>query len=111
MSQTIKFTDVETNEEIEFEVVEETRVNNVNYLLVTESNVTVDASDDEVAYILKDLSSPEDTEAKYEIVEDDNELEYISKIFAKEMPHLYMLQPQNSDTTFLLCLDFHEKKR
>ena len=55
MSQTIKFTDVETNEEIEFEVVEETRVNNVNYLLVTE--------------------------AKYEIVEDDNELEYISKIF------------------------------
>ena len=48
MSQTIKFTDVETNEEIEFEVVEETRVNNVNYLLVTESNVTVDASDDEV---------------------------------------------------------------
>ena len=47
MSQTIKFTDVETNEEIEFEVVEETRVNNVNYLLVTESNVTVDASDDE----------------------------------------------------------------
>ena len=35
MSQTIKFTDVETNEEIEFEVVEETRVNNVNYLLVT----------------------------------------------------------------------------
>ena len=81
MSQTIKFTDVETNEEIEFEVVEETRVNNVNYLLVTESNVTVDASDDEVAYILIDLSSPEDTEAKYEIVEDDNELEYISKIF------------------------------
>ena len=81
MSQTIKFTDVETNEEIEFEVVEETRVNNVNYLLVTESNVTVDASDDEVAYILKDLSSPEDAEAKYEIVEDDNELEYISKIF------------------------------
>ena len=55
MSQTIKFTDVETNEEIEFEVVEETRVNNVNYLLVTESNVTVDASDDEVAYILKDV--------------------------------------------------------
>ena len=43
--------------------------------------MTVDASDDEVAYILKDLSSPEDTEAKYEIVEDDNELEYISKIF------------------------------
>ena len=27
------------------------------------------------------------------------------------MPHLYMFKPQNSDTTFLLYLDFHEKKR
>lgn len=83
MSQKIKFTDMETNEEIEFDVIEETRVNNVNYILVTESDEETDDSEDETAYILKDLSSDEETEAKYEIVEDDDELEYISKIFGE----------------------------
>ena len=41
MEQKIVFFDVETNEEIEFYVIEETRINNTNYLLVTE-----DAEDD-----------------------------------------------------------------
>ena len=35
------------------------------------------------AYILKDTSKPEDTDAVYEIVEDDDELEYVSRIFAE----------------------------
>ena len=83
MSAKIKFTDVETNEEIEFDVIEETRVNNVNYLLVTESGEGVDDSGEETAYILKDLSGETESEAKYEIVEDDEEIEYISKIFSE----------------------------
>lgn len=83
MSAKIKFTDVETNEEIEFDVIEETRVNNVNYLLVTESDEETDDSGEETAYILKDLSGEADSEAKYEIVEDDDEIEYISKIFSE----------------------------
>lgn len=83
MSAKIKFTDVETNEEIEFDVIEETRVNNVNYLLVTESGEGADDSGEETAYILKDLSGETESEAKYEIVEDDEEIEYISKIFSE----------------------------
>lgn len=83
MSKRIKFTDIETNEEIEFDVVEETRVNNVNYLLVTESDDEVEENEDETAYILKDLSTDEEKEARYEIVEDDKELEYVSKIFGE----------------------------
>lgn len=90
MSEKIKFTDVETNEEIEFNVIEETRINNVNYLLVTESleetkdktaNTSTEVSEDETAYILKDLSSQTDSQANYVIVDDDNELEAVSKVF------------------------------
>ena len=83
MSAKIKFTDVETNEEIEFNVIEETRVNNVNYLLVTESGEEADEKGEETAYILKDLSGETESEAKYVIVEDDEEIEYISKIFSE----------------------------
>lgn len=81
MSEKIKFTDNETKEEIEFFIVEETRVNNINYLLVTEGNE--DGEEEETAYILKDISSAEDTEANYVIVEDDDEIESISKIFSE----------------------------
>ena len=40
-------------------------------------------SDEETAYILKDLSDDVDSEANYEILEDDNEIEYVAKIFAE----------------------------
>ena len=80
MSAKIKFTDMETKEEIEFDVIEETRINNTNYLLVTESDAATE-DEEETAYILKDISEEMETEARYIIVEDDNELEYVSKIF------------------------------
>lgn len=80
MSEKIKFTDNDTKEEIEFTVIEETRVNNINYLLVTEEN---ESEEEEVAYILKDLSTSEDKEANYIIVENDEEIDYISKIFSE----------------------------
>lgn len=83
MSAKIKFTDMETNEEIEFDVIEETKVNNINYLLVTESGEEADEEGEETAYILKDMSSAEESDARYEIVEDDEEIEYISKIFSE----------------------------
>ena len=73
----------ETDEEglVEFFVLEETRINGINYLMVTESD---DEGDDEaVAYILKDTSAVEETEAVYEMVEADDELEYVSKVFAE----------------------------
>ncbi|MBS6194760.1 MAG: DUF1292 domain-containing protein [Clostridiales bacterium] len=70
----------ETGEEVEFYVEEQTRVNGMNYILVT------DSMDEEAdAYILKDLSSDTDLEAEYVMVEDDVELEAISKVFAQMM--------------------------
>lgn len=64
------------NEKVIFYILEETRVNGRNYILVSES-------DDEEAecYILKDVSSQEESEAVYEFVENDEELESVFKIF------------------------------
>ena len=50
-----------------------------SYLLVTESEDDEEAE----AYILKDLSEDGETEARYVFVEDDQELEAVSKIFAE----------------------------
>ena len=64
---------------VDFYVLEETRINGMSYLLVT------DAADDEEGecYILKDLSESGDADALYEFVEDDNEIDYLYKIFSE----------------------------
>ena len=60
----------------EFYVEEQTRINGVNYILVS------DSKDDEAnAYIMKDVSEEGSQEASYEMVEDDEELLAISKVF------------------------------
>ncbi len=73
----IIFTDEDGTTE-EFFVVEETKINDVNYLLVCES---MDEETD--AYIMKDVSSAEDEEAIYQFVDDDTELEAVADIFAE----------------------------
>lgn len=78
MEEKIIFVDEDGNE-VEMFVVEETRINNVNYILVTED----DESEEATAYILKDISNEEEEEAVYEMVEEDSELEYIGKIFSE----------------------------
>ena len=60
-------------EEIIFSVIEQTKVNGCNYLLVTDGDVEDEEAD---AYILKDV-------AIYEMVEDDNELEAVGKVFSE----------------------------
>ena len=71
----------EDQESVDFFIIEETRVNGINYLLVTESE---DEEDEEAeAYILKDTSKAEDTEAVYEFVESEEELDAVSRIFAE----------------------------
>ncbi len=77
MQEKINFVDEDGNE-MPVYVVEETRINNVNYILVTD-----DESDEATAYILKDISNDEDEEAVYEMVEEDSELEYIGRIFSE----------------------------
>lgn len=61
---------------VEFYVLEQTVLGGISYILVT------DSEDDEAeALILKDLSKLGEDEALYEIVDDDDELEAVSKIF------------------------------
>ena len=67
-------------EEIAFYVLEETRINGMNYLLVTDST---DEDEDGECYILKDMSKQNEEEALYEFVEDDNEIDYLFKIFSE----------------------------
>ncbi|MGC6175882.1 DUF1292 domain-containing protein [Lacrimispora sp. 38-1] len=67
-------------EEIVFYVLEETRINGMNYLLVTDS---ADEDEEGECYILKDLSKQNEEEALYEFVEDDNEIDYLFKIFSE----------------------------
>lgn len=63
-------------EPVDFYVLEQTTIAGVNYILVTE-----DEDGDCDALILKDLSSAEDAEADYVIVEDEKELNAVAQIF------------------------------
>ncbi len=64
---------------VDFFVLEETRINGKNYLLVTDK----EEEEDGECYILKDISRPEDSEAVYEFVEEDGELDYLYRIFSE----------------------------
>ena len=72
----IKFTFEDTKEEVEFFVLEQTRISGKNYILLTDSE-----EDEGECLILKDMSAAEDTESVYEIVEDDVELSSVLKVF------------------------------
>ena len=63
-------------ENVEFFVLEQTRINGSDYILVADSE-----EDEAECLILKDVSAPEDTEAVYEVVEDDVELTAVLKVF------------------------------
>ena len=65
----------DTEEEITVYVLEETTLNQQKYLLVTE-----DSEGDTEAYILKEIAT-DDTDATYEMVEDDVDFEAVVKIF------------------------------
>ena len=71
----LKF-ELEDGTVVEFFVEEQTKVNGVNYLLVTDSQ-----EDEADAYILKDVSEEKDQVANYVMVEDDVELAALSKVF------------------------------
>lgn len=71
----IKFMSEEM-QETDFYVLEQTKVNGVSYILVTDSE-----EDDAECLILKDTSAEEEKESVYEIVEDATELGAVLKIF------------------------------
>lgn len=68
----------EDGEQIELYVLEETKIEGNTYLLVAESE-----DDEAEAYILRDDSSENDTEAMYEFVDDENELDALAKVFSE----------------------------
>ena len=70
--------ETEEGEQVDFYVLEETRINGMNYLLVTDTE-----DEDGECYILKDVSRPDESDAVYEFVENDDELEYLFKIFTE----------------------------
>lgn len=74
----IKFVDPDTQEEIEFAVEEETQLNGIRYLLVSEGQEIGDCE----AYILKEVSTDEE-EIVYQMVEDDVEFSALAKIFSE----------------------------
>ena len=72
----IRFRSEEMQEEVDFFVLEQTKVNGVSYILVTDSE-TGDAE----CLILKDTSEDTSSDGIYEVVEDDVELTAVSKVF------------------------------
>lgn len=66
----------EGEEAVEFYVLEQTRLGGIDYILVTDSE-----QGDAEALILRDMSAPEEEEAVYEIVTDDEELNAVAAVF------------------------------
>ncbi len=66
----------EGEEPVEFYVLEQTKLGGVSYILVTEEE-----EGDGEALILKDISAREDTEALYEVVADETELDAVAAVF------------------------------
>ena len=63
-------------EPVEFFVLEQTRIGGLDYILVTDTE-----EDDGEALILRDVSQPGETEAVYEIVTEDEELNAVAAVF------------------------------
>ncbi len=76
--------------EAEFTVLETTRLGEVDYILVT------DAPEDEdgECYLMKDMSDPEDEEALYVDVEDEDEREAVMKIFEEMLKDEISIEKQ-----------------
>ena len=70
----------EDGDEILFNVIEQTCIVGQQYLLVTEDDV--DSEEAEV-YIMKQTAAEQDDTVVYEFVEEDQELESISKVFSE----------------------------
>ena len=71
----------EDGENIKLSVLEETKINGISYILVTDSF----EGEDGECYIMKDISNGDSEDANYIFVEDENELDVVFEIFEKMM--------------------------
>ena len=76
----IRFRSEEIQDDADFFVLEQTKLNGVSYILVTDSE-----EDDAECLILMDISKDTSSDSIYEIVEDDVELTAISKVFEEQL--------------------------
>ena len=76
--------------ETEFTVLETTTLGGVDYILVTDAP---DGEDGE-CYLMKDMSDPEDEEALYVDVEDENERETVMGIFEEMLKDEISIEKQ-----------------
>ena len=83
----ITFMSEELGEEVDFFVLEQTKINGVSYILVTDSE-----RGDAQCLILRDMSAAEETDSIYEIVDDDDELGVISKVFEELLEDVDILR-------------------
>ena len=67
----------EDGENIKLSVLEETKINGISYILVTDSF----EGEDGECYIMKDISNGDSEDANYIFVEDENELDSVFEIF------------------------------
>ena len=70
------------NTEVEFFILEQTTLNAVNYLLVTQDPA---GEEDTIVYIMKETADLEDGLVSYEFVEEDEELYSVGKVFEQLM--------------------------
>lgn len=68
----------ENDEKLSLFVLESTRLAGIDYILAADTE-----TGDGTCYILKDVSPAEAAEAVYEMVDDDNELDYLLSVFAE----------------------------
>lgn len=68
----------ENGEKISLFVLESTRLAGIDYILAADTE-----TGDGTCYILKDVSPSDTAEAVYEMVDDDNELDYLLSVFAE----------------------------
>ena len=74
----------ETDEgEEEIYIIDDTKINEVNYILVTDA-ADPDAEEIEVM-ILKDVSTGDDEESVYEAVTDENEIKAVAPLFEESI--------------------------
>ena len=71
----IKFVSEEM-QEVEFFVLEQTKVNGMSYILVTDSE-----EGDAECWIMRDVSEEDSVESVYDFVDDEEELYAVSKVF------------------------------
>lgn len=73
----------------EFYVLDQVRIGGVNYLLVSDS-----MEEEAEALILKDTSAESETESVYEIVDDDEQLHALAKVFEENIGDIALEQEE-----------------